>query len=216
MEHKTPTDTVKRDEASNRSFSSLGELMSFCDKIEQEWFRCQAMAVGAMGLPSTNECVRACLEAETAATMEPDPYRQTGCLAWPISVLVSRGCSEEANAMTARAVSATERVTPTSSRADALFHLLQAAWPLGDAIRRGVVTNLFNLLAADPHWRVRRACVNAACFFGSGDQPVWLSYLVRGCQDTKAVVRIKKSWGAQSGFVPRVYVENRGRSGPNL
>lgn len=204
--YKSPPDTAIRNEAGERRFGSLDELRDFCRPIGQGWFRCQAFAIGGVNLPSDNDCVRACLEAESAAAMESDPYKQTACLAWPISSLVSRGCIDEASAMAARAVGATERVNPASSRADALVQLLQAAWPLGDAVRRTIFTGLFDLLASDPHWRVRRACVDAASFFASGDQPDWLHELVRACQDPKAVVKINQVWTAKSDFRPRIYV----------
>jgi hypothetical protein len=208
LEEVSP-DTARRNEAGKRRFSSIDELRNFCRPIGQGWFRCQALAIGAVKLTEDEGVVAACLEAEAAAAGEEQIYKQVACLAWPISALISRGQIEAAEEMADRAILACGRVTPSSSRAEALAGLLQAVWPLDERFKRTIYQHLFDLLGQDPHWRVMRSCRDAALMYSEADQPEWLAGLLRSCVHEKVARQIREDRAAGTRVSIRTYVPPR-------
>lgn len=206
MEPQTPPDTARRNEAAARSFASLSELRDFCASIGQGWFRCQALALGAVSLPDDADVIAACSEAESAARSETDAYKQVACLAWPIAALVARGLNAPAAGSAARAIAAAERVTPSGSRAEAWMMLLNAVWPLGDGPRRSIYHGLFLLLESDPHWRVVRSCRDAVLFYPDDDQPAWLGAILESCTNDQLLRRIERDRTATLRPQPRTLI----------
>ncbi|MCC5822113.1 MAG: hypothetical protein LAT64_13250 [Phycisphaerales bacterium] len=206
---RTPPDTARRNEAGERRFGSIDELRDFCRAIEQGWFRCQALAIGSVTLSNDADVVAACFEAEAAAQTEEQVYKQVACLAWPISALITRGRIETAEEMAERSIAASGHVTPSSSRAEALVGLLEAVWPLGERFQRAIYEQLFELLAHDPHWRVMRACRDAALMYADADQPDWLADLLGSCPTQKVTRRIREDRAAGVRIRIRVYVGPR-------
>lgn len=202
-------DTARRNGAGERRFGSANELRDFCRPIGQGWFRCQALAIGAVTLNEDADVVAACLEAEAAAQKEDEAYKQVACLAWPISALISRSRIGAAEEMADRAITASGRVAPSSSRAEALTGLLQAVWPLDERFKRAIFQHLFDLLEQDPHWRVVRHCRDAAMMYSDADQPAWLAGLLQSCGHEKVARQIREDRTLGSRITIRTYVPLR-------
>ena len=201
------SDTDLRNEASTKHFNSLLLLRKHCDRIQQGWFRCQALVGGGRHLVDHEECKRAFLLAEKAAKAEPDPYKQCAPVAWPIAALFEFGFRREAESMTNRVLDEIGNVCPNSSKACALELVVQAAWPLGRSFRNQVVHQLFALMNEDPFWRVRVACEEVASFLIYEKELTQLQCELENCVDAKTVRRIQQSIDMNHGhprsdFVP--------------
>lgn len=123
--------------------------------VPDPWYRAQALAWVTRHAPDA-DVVRVARAGLEAAADCRDPYRQAGSAAWVVRALFERGYRQEALEMLEIAMLGVPRIQPASSRSEALFLLLQAAFASSEEIRRSLVFALAELHDSDPHWRIER------------------------------------------------------------
>ena len=192
-------------DAAKSGFATLGELQEHCAQIKRGWFRCQALALGGAKLDAPS-CRAACELAEQAAREGDDEFQRTACLASPITTLLHAGFRDEADALCGRALDAAASIVPASSRATALLELMQAAWPLGSSRRVSIAREIFALANTDTHWRVRRACFDAAGFLRFAGEHRVIDELLASCGAQKIRDRVARDAERGHDYGPYRYV----------
>ncbi|HEY3445684.1 MAG TPA: hypothetical protein VGK67_04930 [Myxococcales bacterium] len=97
-------------------------------KVAEPWFRCQALAGVARYAPDAS-VVALAKEAVRAVERSDDPYEFVGAMAWVLRALLERGRGDEARRQLAAAIGLAPKIANSTSRADALFLVVQAVWP---------------------------------------------------------------------------------------
>lgn len=123
--------------------------------VEDPWYRAQALAWVARYAPD-DDVMRVARLALAAASDCEDAYRQAGASAWVLRALMERDRRDEALAMLEMVLPSVPRITPPSSRAEALFLLLQAVFDSTEEIRRSLLFALASVYDEDAHWRIER------------------------------------------------------------
>jgi len=106
---------------------------------------------------------------DVARSPHDDYYEPAMALAWPLRALHETDNASLMPATVSVAVELARNVSPTSSRAECLILLLQAAFPAGMRTVDPVIDTLLTHCAGDDHWRVVRAFVDAALFVNGVD-----------------------------------------------
>jgi hypothetical protein len=96
-------------------------------------------------------------EAAKAAEECEDDYKKSAVRAWEIAALAERGCATEARKSLSEALALSKCVEPISSRSEALFLLLQAAFRIGRNEAKRVYEALRASCPVEEHWRCKRA-----------------------------------------------------------
>lgn len=147
--------TLQRDHAQSLAKSNPAKALDLARKVSEPWFRAQALAwvarfIDGDPIPVASESAKAARECE-------DDYKKSAVRAWEIAALAERDCTAEARKRLSEALAIGKRAEPTSSRSEALFLLLQAAFKIG----RNDATQVYEVLKAscpvDEHWRCKRA-----------------------------------------------------------
>jgi hypothetical protein len=147
--------TLQRDHASTLAKSNPKKALAQARKIAEPWFRAQALAWVARF--TDGDPIAIASEAAKAARECDDDYKKSKVRAWEIAALAERRCLTEARRSLREALSLAKQVVPPSSRSEALFLLMQAAFKLAqdDAVRAYEV--LKTTCLPDEHWRCKRA-----------------------------------------------------------
>lgn len=124
------------------------------------WSRCQTLAKVARYGPA-EQVLPLIDEALLEAAKEPDIYNAVFPTAWPIRALIERGLIAEAIQRISPILEKSRGVQPNSSRCEALFTLVQAAIPGGDACWRPVMDALVESCIPPEHWRQARNLIDA-------------------------------------------------------
>jgi hypothetical protein len=128
--------------------------------ISDPWFRSQAIAWVARF--TDDDPIKAAKEAAKAASECTDDYRKTAVRAWEVAALAERKLFAAAKKTLKKVLIQSRSVTPLSSRAEALFLLLQAALRIGREEASTVADELARSCGQDSHWRCKRAIRGAA------------------------------------------------------
>ncbi len=152
--------TRQRDHADQVAKTNTERALAECEKISDPWFCCQALASALRYAPEDQVKVidkRAQMRAAECA----DDYCRSAVLAWLIRVLAERDYVSDAEAVLSSAIKLASHASPAGSRAEALFLLFQAAYPLGSRMIAPLVDQLLRLNIQSPHWRCSRAFISS-------------------------------------------------------
>jgi len=169
--------------------------------VDDPWYRAQALAWVARYAPE-HDVIRIARRALQAAADCADPYQQAGSTAWVVRALLERGLRDDALTMLELALQSVPRIDRTASRSEALFLLFQAAFAVGEDVRRSLVFALAEAYDADPHWRVERNFLDALRMLMPVD-PTLAEKLARGGDEAR---RARREEALASGpLAPRVF-----------
>jgi hypothetical protein len=101
-------------------------------------------------------------EALRASYAETDAYRTVATGAWPLRALVERRQSDKARSTLDRLLLLAPEVEPLASRAEALFLIWQAIFPLDADARDRVLNVLLSSCRMEDSWRVGRVLQDVA------------------------------------------------------
>ena len=146
--------TTQRDRATTLAKSNSTKALAEARAIDEPWFRAQALAWVARF--TEEDAVAIASEAAKAAREGDDDYKRSAVRAWEICALAERGHAAEARRSLSEAVAVGRRVEPISSRSEALFLLLQAAFRISLAEASGVYEVLKSTCPSEKHWRCKR------------------------------------------------------------
>jgi hypothetical protein len=135
--------------------SNPKKALDLARKVNDPWFRAQALSWVARF--TDGDPVAVASEAATAARECEDDYKKSAVRAWEIAALGERDFATEARQSLIEALSLAKSVKPISSRSDALFLLLQAAFRIGRDEGYKAYQTLRTSCRADGHWRCKRA-----------------------------------------------------------
>lgn len=161
--------TLQRDQAAQLAKSSPDKALMKARGIDDPWFRAQALACVARYSPGKTVAI-AC-EAARSANACDDAYKQTAVRAWEIAALAETGNIAEATKSWAAALATSPKITPSSSRAEALMLIAQAAASIGTKQRDETCDELIAVCGADVHWRCKRAVRDALALKQGRMQP---------------------------------------------
>lgn len=178
------TPTEARDQASQLARTDPRAAAALARRIEDPYFRCQALGWVARYAPA-DEVLGFAQAAMDAAGDCDDAYQQVVASAWPIRALFETGRGDDGLLFLELSLGAVPRVTPPSSRAEALMQLLQAGFEAGREFRRGIAFALAELADADDHWRVKRALRDALSMLTRAD-PEFAATLARSREERDA------------------------------
>lgn len=148
------TPTKYRDEVSRLAKTDHERAVALAEKIEDPWFCAQAFShLARYAEPSPLPFAR---KAAKCAGECKDDYQRSAVRAWEIVALAERGYVAQARRSLEQALELAKSVEPVSSRAEALFLLLNAAFSIskGDA---AIVGEVLEQSCVTEHWRERRA-----------------------------------------------------------
>jgi hypothetical protein len=89
------------------------------------------------------------------------PSLSSDVRSWEVAALAKRDCKSEAKKALDEAMRLARSVHPLSSRSEALYILLQAAFTIGETEARAVYSTLVESCPATAHWRCKRAIRDA-------------------------------------------------------
>lgn len=112
--------TRDREIAHSLSGSEPDKALSVARKIEDAWFRCQALSQVARYWPDP-DYQRLLKEAVQAGDSQNDAFKQMTVSAWPIRAYLERGSAAPAKSLLERCTSAATRIENMGSRSEALF-----------------------------------------------------------------------------------------------
>lgn len=150
--------TVQRDRILTLVKSDPKKALEQARAIRDPWFRAQALSWVAR-FTDTDPCSVAC-EAAHAAKECDDDFKRTAVRAWEIAALGERGLKREARKSLEEAVTVGKSIEPASSRSEALFLLLQAAFRIDQEAAEKLFEVLKASCSSDEHWRCKRAVRN--------------------------------------------------------
>jgi hypothetical protein len=147
--------TLQRDHACTLAKSNPKKAFAQARKVNEPWFRAQALSWVARF--TDGDPVAVASEAAKAARECEDDYKKSAVRAWEIAALAERNCAKEARKSLSDALTLAKCVEPMSSRSEALFLLLQAAFTIGRNEAKTVYEILRASCPVDEHWRCKRA-----------------------------------------------------------
>ena len=147
--------TIQRDRVSALVKSDPKKALAQARKIDDPWFRAQALSWVARFTNGDPDAIAR--EAERAAANCRDNYQKSAVRAWEIVALAERGFKSRARKSLNQAIELARSIQPASSRSEALFSLLQAAFALGARDANLTYQVLISSCGAEHHWRCKRA-----------------------------------------------------------
>lgn len=161
--------TLQRDQASALAKSNPKQALAKAKAVSEPWFRAQALAWVAR-FTDADPVAIAKLAAKAASDCDDD-YKRSAVRAWEVVALAERHHQHCAKKALKAAVAIAECVQPVSSRSEALFLLLQAAFSIGREEAEWVCGRLDATCPEDEHWRCKRARRDAHQILDGESQP---------------------------------------------
>ena len=161
--------TLQRDQASALAKTNPKKALEKARSVSEPWFRAQALSHVAR-FTDADPCAIA-KQAAKAASECDDDYKRSAVRSWEVAALAERDLSCEAKKALEEALKVARSVQPISSRSEALFQLLQAAFSIGIAEADNVYSILIETCPATEHWRCKRAIRDAAKMINGEIQP---------------------------------------------
>ena len=157
--------------AADRSHARPGpfDALASARRVADPWFRCQALAKVAWEAEDEAAFGRIISEAADTAIDGANGYKQVAVLAWPLRAMIERGRRAQATATTAQALPVSLRIANPVSRADALFLLWQAAYPLGGEATGDLLTALLAACHEADSWKAPRLLAHIALIVATHD-----------------------------------------------
>jgi hypothetical protein len=161
--------TAIRDLATQLAPSDPERAAELARTIDSPWDRCQALAWAARFAPEERVEVLA-EEALYAGYMAQDRFQTVGASAWPLRALIERGRTAAAMRALADVLSLASEIELASSRAEALFLVWQAIFPLGVESRDKVLDHLLTICPPGNSWRAGRVFQEVAWMLAADDR----------------------------------------------
>lgn len=146
------------------------DALRIARKISEPWFKAQALAHIIMYVDK-DQVLKLAKETAKAAAEGDDDYKRSAVRAWEIGALVHRGFINQAIHSLHSAVSVAKKVTPPSSRSEALDTLLGAAFQISERHAREVYDTLKATCPVEEHWRCKRAVRDGLKYFTGALKP---------------------------------------------
>lgn len=145
----------QRNTAIALSRSDPAEALKVASRIEEAWFRAQAMA--SVARYAEPYLARTAFELSSAAARDgKDSYQRAAVLAWPIRAALETGDETRAEALLAVARRELPRIELYCSRAEAIDLLFQSAFYGPQRLWGPLLDDLAALCPPDSHWRSAR------------------------------------------------------------
>jgi hypothetical protein len=142
-------------------------------------------------------------KALQAAAKSEDAYLAIYPLAWPIRALIEKDMLDLAVPVVKEAIAKSASIVPKSSRAQALFLLLQSVWEV-PSLRDAVLSEYLRAAMPFEHWRVERNYIFAALMIGNYDlAQAW--QMAENMDDSKAKRQLEKRLEARELCQPRPF-----------
>lgn len=161
--------TLQRDQACALAKANPQKALEKAHSVSEPWFRAQALSHVARFTDADPSAIAR--QAAKAASECDDDYKRSAVRSWEVAALAERNLASEAKKALDDAVKVARSVQPISSRSEALFHLLQAAFAIGKAEAHKVNSILIDACPAAEHWRCKRAIRDAAKMISGEIQP---------------------------------------------
>ena len=171
-------DHVQRDRACRLAKDDPESAAHDARSIEDPWYRVQALSWAAR-YSESERCLALAREALASSESCQDEYQRAASTAWPLRALIEVGHGDVASEEFPKTRKRLGRVTPPSSRAEALKLIFRAAFPLGARARQELAEDLVQLAADDGHWRVQRAARDVLSMLPSEDAEAAESFALR-------------------------------------
>lgn len=181
--------TRDRELAHSLSGSEPDKALSVARKIEDAWFRCQALSQVARYWPDP-DYQRLLKEAVQAGDSQNDAFKEVTVSAWPIRAYLERGSAAPAKSLLERCTSAATRIENMGSRSEALFMVFQAAKPFAPDLWKPVFLALVAATEPALAWRQRRNIRDAIAMVAQDDPSLVKSALAR-LSDEKTIAAIR-------------------------
>jgi hypothetical protein len=147
--------TSDRDSVATLAKTDSKAALVVARQINDPWFRAQALSW--VSRFSDSDPIEIAKEAAKAAAECDDAYKRSSSRSWEIAALAERGLASEARKSLASAVEIAREVQPASSRAEAIFLILQSAAKISPDDAHRVFEMLESSIGAEDHWRCKRA-----------------------------------------------------------
>lgn len=151
----TDTPTQTREKAIRLAAVDTDEAYKLAVRIDDDRFRCQALAWIARFAPDDRFDAIVC-EALQTAQRAKDPFIGTSSAAWPLRAMIERQRAEQTRRHLDDFLMRVPHVEPASSRSESFFLLFQAVFPGGQTLWEPVLRMLVDNDTTDPHWRQLR------------------------------------------------------------
>ncbi|MGJ8678460.1 MAG: hypothetical protein ACSHX0_13160 [Akkermansiaceae bacterium] len=161
--------TQQRDQASALAKTNPKKALEKARSVSEPWFRAQALSHVARFTDADPAVIAR--QAAKAASECDDDYKRSAVRSWEVAALAERDLLSEAKKALDQSLRVARSVQPISSRSEALFHLLQAAFSIGKAEANKVNSILIDTCAVAEHWRCKRAIRDAAKMISGELQP---------------------------------------------
>ncbi|MFK7850592.1 MAG: hypothetical protein AB8D78_06400 [Akkermansiaceae bacterium] len=147
--------TLQRDQAMSLAKTPPAKAHKKALQVSEPWFRAQALS--AVAYHAEGDPLPFAAQASKAAAECNDDYKRSAVRAWEISALAERDFMSDARRALDQAVKLARTVQPFSSRSEALYLLLQAAFAIGNKEASVVNDAIKASCPSDEHWRCKRA-----------------------------------------------------------
>ncbi len=161
--------SIQRDQAIALAKLNPAKALVKARSVSEPWFRAQALSSVARW--TDGDPVPIAAEAAKAAAECDDAYKRSAVRAWEVAALAGRDCAAAAKKSLAGALKEAVTVQPCSSRSEALFILLEAAFTISRKEADRVNTMLVKWCPVSEHWRCKRAVRNAGKLINQVQQP---------------------------------------------
>lgn len=195
--------TQLRDRAMHAAKDAPVAALGMAREIPDPWFRAQALAAVARWIDDA-QVERVAEEALASGAACDDDYKRAAVAGWGIRALLERGRPVAAAEAFATARQRALAATPASSRAEALFGLLQAAWEVGAEARRALVEDLAATHEHDQFWRVSRCLVDALAML-RGTAPELAVQIADRISDPRVRAKAARALRERGPCAPRTY-----------
>jgi hypothetical protein len=116
---------------------------------------------------SEDQIIRVADDALSAAKLGKDGYARVAAAAWPVRALAERDKVQHAQQILVHLLDDASQIEQPVSKAEALFLLCQAVWPLPIAVRQPVLGALVATCLAADSWKAGRIMRDVALMVAS-------------------------------------------------
>jgi hypothetical protein len=118
------TGTQRRNRVAAIAKTKPREALVLARRIDDPWFRCQALSIAAVHAPDRHSCKSAIDDAFLAANELADPNRVVTASSWPVKALALTGHASSVSSEVGRLLQVISAESSPVRRADALQYLL--------------------------------------------------------------------------------------------
>lgn len=195
--------TDQRQLAHSLSGTEPEKALAVARKINDAWFRCQALSQVARYWPD-GDYHRLLKEALKAAHSQDDVYKQVAVSAWPTRAYLERGSPSSAKNIVEKCAGAASSIGNMGSRSEALFMVFQAVKPGAPDLWKPAFWALVKATEPALSWRQRRNIRYAIAMLAGDDSQLAQSALSK-LTDEKTISAIKRDVENNLRLQPRPF-----------